>query len=241
VRGARPGASEVVKRLLDLSAAAAGLVVLSPVLAFVAVWIGIDSPGPVLYRGRRIGRHGKPFLQLKFRTMVPEAESRGGSRTPDGDPRVSRAGRVLRRWKLDELPQLVNVVRGEMSLVGPRPDVEEYASLYEGPERRILELRPGLTDWATLWYRDDGEVLAGFADPEAAYRAHFHPTKVRLQLDYLRHASITTDLCILALTLTTLFRRRWLPPMLARRLVRLGQPAVLAADLRVPGVPRGRT
>jgi len=164
----RARVSKGVKRLLDMSAAAAGLLVLSPVFAFISVWIAIDSPGPVLYRGRRIGRYGTPFTQLKFRTMVPEAERRGGSRTPNGDPRISRAGRVLRRWKLDELPQLINVLRGEMSLVGPRPDVPEYAAMYRGAERRILDLRPGLTDWATLWYQDDGDVLAGFVDPEAA-------------------------------------------------------------------------
>ena len=223
-----------LKRLVDIVFAIGGLAVFSPLFAIIAIWIKLDSDGSIFYRGRRIGRYCRPFYQIKFRTMVSDAERLGGSRTSNIDSRITRAGKILRQYKLDELPQLLNVVIGEMSLVGPRPDVEEYVTLYTESEKGIMSLRPGLTDWATLWYRDEGEALAKFADPDLAYIQYFHRTKVKLQLDYLYNHSIVTDICIIMLTLIAIFRRYWLPQMLANRLMQIGEPTTLATNARIP-------
>jgi lipopolysaccharide/colanic/teichoic acid biosynthesis glycosyltransferase len=132
--------------------------------------------------------------------MVVDAEKRGGSSTSDADPRLTNVGRGLRRRKLDELPQLFNVLKGDMSLVGPRPEVREYVDMYTSEEKAILQVRPGITDWASLWNSDEGAVLARYSDPDAAYRELIRPTKMRLQLEYVRTRSMTVDLKILALT-----------------------------------------
>jgi lipopolysaccharide/colanic/teichoic acid biosynthesis glycosyltransferase len=140
--------------------------------------------------------------------MVADAESLGGPSTADDDPRITRAGRWLRRYKLDELPQLINVLRGEMSLVGPRPEVPQYAALLAGEERAILSVRPGMTDWASIWDMDEGQALAGSADAERKYLEEIRPQKVRLQLKYVREQSLATDLQIIAQTAARLFRLR---------------------------------
>src|SRR5262245_27286832 len=171
-----------MKRLFDIAVALAGLVVLSPVLIAVAAWIKFDSRGPVFYRGRRVGLRGSPFRIFKFRTMVVNADRIGGSSTSNDDPRITRAGKVLRRHKLDELPQLLNVLIGDMSLVGPRPEVEHYVQMFTEDEKAILTVRPGITDWASLWNPDEGSVLAGSPDPEKAYLEKVRPGKLRLQL-----------------------------------------------------------
>ncbi|MBI4605308.1 MAG: sugar transferase [Planctomycetes bacterium] len=191
-----------MKRLFDAAASALGLLVLSPLLAAIAVWIKLDSPGPVFYRGRRIGRGGRPFLMYKFRTMIVNADRLGGPSTPLEDARITRAGRFLRKRKLDELPQLLNVLVGEMSLVGPRPEVEEYVRLFTEEERQILQARPGITDWASLWNPDEGRVLAGSPDPERTYLEVIRPGKLRLQLEYVRRRTFWTDMGILFQTLT---------------------------------------
>lgn len=226
--------NDVMKRTIDIILAIAGLAIFSPLFAIIAIWIKLDSSGPILYRGRRIGRYGNPFFQLKFRTMVTDAELLGSSRTPNTDSRITQAGKTLRQYKIDELPQLWNVVIGEMSFVGPRPDIEEYVALYTESEKGIMDLRPGLTDWATLWYRDEGEVLAKCVDPDLSYKRYFHRTKVKLQLDYLYNHSIVTDTCIIMLTLIAIFRKHWLPQMLANRLLRIGEPAILATNITIP-------
>jgi pyruvate dehydrogenase E1 component alpha subunit len=189
------------KRSIDLLLALVGLAISAPVLAAVALMIKREDGGPVLYRSVRVGRDGAPFRMLKFRTMVTDAERLGGPSAADDDPRITRIGRVLRGRKLDELPQLVNVVRGEMSLVGPRPEVPQYAGLLAGEERAVLSVRPGLTDWASLWNRDEGALLAGSPDPERAYLEQIRPVKIRLQLEYVRRRSLRTDLAILAQTI----------------------------------------
>jgi lipopolysaccharide/colanic/teichoic acid biosynthesis glycosyltransferase len=189
------------KRSMDLLLALIGLAIAAPVLAVVALLIKREDGGPVLYRGLRAGRHGAAFRMLKFRTMIADAERRGGPSAADDDPRITRVGRVLRRHKLDELPQLVNVVRGDMSLVGPRPEVPEYAARFSAEERAILSVRPGITDWASLWNRDEGALLAGSPDPERTYLEQIRPVKIRLQLEYVRHRSLGTDLAILARTI----------------------------------------
>src|SRR5436189_83136 len=148
-----------LKRLFDLVLSALGLILLGPLLFAVAVLIKLGSPGPVFFRQVRVGLHGEPFRIFKFRTMVVNAEKLGGPSTTADDRRITRTGKWIRRFNLDELPQLMNVLKGEMSLVGPRPEVPQYAALFRGAEKEILSVRPGLTDWATLWNIDEGAVL----------------------------------------------------------------------------------
>jgi len=201
-------ANDVLKRAFDLAAAALGLVLASPLLAGVAVLIALDSRGPVFYRGERVGQAGRPFRIFKFRTMVEHADALGGPSTADDDPRITRAGRWLRRYKLDELPQLLNVLRGEMSIVGPRPEVPQYTALLTAEERAILSVRPGMTDWASIWDIDEGQELAGSADAERKYLEEIRPQKVRLQLKYVRERSLRIDLQIIARTLARLLHLR---------------------------------
>jgi lipopolysaccharide/colanic/teichoic acid biosynthesis glycosyltransferase len=169
-------------------------------LALVVV-IKLDSPGPVFYRGLRGGRFGKPFRIFKFRTMVHNAEKIGGPSSAADDPRITRTGRFLRRYKLDELPQLINVAKGEMSFVGPRPEVIQEVQLYTEKEKRLLEVRPGITDWASIKFRNEGEILRGYADPHQAYREKIRPEKVRLGLEYVNSHTFATDCKIIVQTL----------------------------------------
>jgi lipopolysaccharide/colanic/teichoic acid biosynthesis glycosyltransferase len=198
-----------VKRIFDIVFSLCGLAVLALPLLSLAALIKLHDGGPVFYRGVRTGRRGKPFRIFKFRTMVVNADRIGGSSTADGDPRVTGIGRFLRKYKLDELPQLTNVVLGHMSFVGPRPEVPEYVALFTEEEKAILTVRPGITDWASIWNHDEGALLAGAADPERAYLEKIRPEKMRLQLKYLREHSLWVDLKILVLTLSMLlFGRR---------------------------------
>jgi lipopolysaccharide/colanic/teichoic acid biosynthesis glycosyltransferase len=174
------------------------LAVLLPALAAAAAAVWLDDGFPVLFRQIRIGRGGRPFEVLKFRSMYRDAP--GALITASGDRRVTRSGRLLRRFKLDELPQLWNVLRGDMSLVGPRPEVPRYVDLREPVWRAVLEVRPGITDVATLLYRDEERILAGFEDAEKGYRESVLPAKLRLNLEYLRRRSAVRDLKLLALT-----------------------------------------
>ena len=197
---------QVSKRLLDIVVSAVLLLVLAPVLAALAIWIRLASPGPILYRGRRVGLGGVPFDMLKFRSMVVNADKIGASSTADDDPRITRPGKVMRKFKLDELPQFINVLRGDMSLVGPRPQVQWCVDLYTPEERRILNVRPGITDWASMSY-DEGEVLKGSTDPDGDYMRIIHPTKMRLGLYYVDHGSFLVDLKILLATALAIFLR----------------------------------
>lgn len=167
----------------------------------------MEDGGPVFYRGVRVGRHGEPFRIFKFRTMVVNAEQLGGASTANDDPRVTKTGRFLRKYKLDELPQLINVIKGEMSVVGPRPEVPHYVEMLTREEKAILSVRPGITDWATLWNPDEGAVLAGSPDPERLYMEKIRPEKIRLQLQYVRRQSIWVDMTIIFQTLATLILR----------------------------------
>jgi lipopolysaccharide/colanic/teichoic acid biosynthesis glycosyltransferase len=203
------------KRILDAIVAGAALLVFAPVMLVLTAWIALDSRGGVLYRGERAGRNNRPFRMLKFRTMVRNAEKVGGPTTSFGDPRVTASGRFLRRFKLDELPQLINVLVGDMSLVGPRPQVLSYTQKYEGEFREILSVRPGITDWATIWNANEGEVLEGAVDVDRAYDDLINPTKLRLQLHYVRTQSVATDLRILYCTLRRMFDPDFYPPELA--------------------------
>jgi lipopolysaccharide/colanic/teichoic acid biosynthesis glycosyltransferase len=191
----------VLKRTFDLILALCALALLGPLLLLIAVLIKLDDGGPVFYRGVRIGRAGVPFRICKFRTMVVNADRLGGPSTPDDDPRITKPGRWLRRSKLDELPQLLNVVSGKMSFVGPRPEVAQEVSLYSDEERALLLVRPGITDWASIRFRDEGAILRGATDPHETYRRVIRPEKMRLALEYVRTASLATDVRILLATL----------------------------------------
>ena len=198
----------MAKRVFDILVSAAGLVAIAPLLALIASWIRLDSPGPVFYRGARVGLHGRPFRIYKFRSMVINADRIGGPSTAGDDPRVTKAGRFVRRYKLDELPQLINVLKGEMSMVGPRPEVQVYVDMYTEEEKVILNMRPGITDWASLWNADEGAVLAGSPDPEKTYMEVIRPEKIRLQLAYARRRSFWVDIRILIDTVLTVLGKQ---------------------------------
>jgi len=203
--------SEAIKRSFDFVFALAALLVVSPILLILALIIKLSSPGPVFYRGVRIGRHGVAFRIFKFRTMVTNAEKLGGSATAEDDPRITQIGRFIRRHKLDEFPQFLNVLVGDMSLVGPRPEVKKYVDMYTEEEKAILELRPGITDWATIWNSNEATVLEGSADPEKTYEELIRPTKLALQLFYARNQSLSVDVKILFHTFCKLLFEDWTP------------------------------
>lgn len=193
------------KRALDVSVASVLLVAALPALAVVGAIIRMDSHGPAIYRGRRIGRNGRPFYIYKFRTMCVDAE-RDGTTTRINDARVTRVGLFLRKYKLDELPQLLNVLSGDMSLVGPRPEVEEHTAAYSNDERRILDVKPGITDFASIRFIDLTTEL-GAEDPHTAYVTRIRPEKNRLRLEYVRRRSFSTDLRILGATVVAVLRK----------------------------------
>jgi lipopolysaccharide/colanic/teichoic acid biosynthesis glycosyltransferase len=199
----------MIKRLFDILASSVALVALSPLFLVVAVLIRIGSPGPAFFRQKRVGLGFEPFWILKFRTMVPDAAAQG-SITWGGarDPRITRIGRVLRSSKLDELPQLVNVLKGEMSLVGPRPEVPEYVEMFREDYREILTARPGITDFASLEFCDEAAVLARAAVPEEAYVKEILPEKIRLSRRYVQSASFRVDLEVIGRTLWSIIHRR---------------------------------
>ncbi len=198
----------MTKRLFDFIGSLLGLIVLSPLSLLLALLIKLDSPGPVFYRGVRIGRFGKPFRIFKFRTMVMNADKIGGPATPDGDQRVTRMGAFLRNYKLDELPQLLNVLKGEMSLVGPRPEHDFYFQYYSKEEKdAVLSVRPGMTDYGSLHFHDEGKLIVG-ADPSAVYIQNIKPEKVRLQLKYIRNQSLMRDVQIIFGTIAIILRTR---------------------------------
>lgn len=173
----------------------------------LALAIRLDSKGPILYRGARVGLNKKIFYISKFRTMVVNADRIGGSCTADDDPRITKTGQFLRRTKLDELPQLINVVCGDMSLVGPRPEIESFTSTYDSSQQQVLMVKPGITDFATLWDSDEGMLLKGEADPDRAYAERILPIKLKLQLEYVAKRSFWIDLKILAETIGLVLKR----------------------------------
>ena len=189
----------MLKRTFDLLIASIALLLLSPLMLLIALAIKLGSPGPVLYKGLRTGRYNKPFHILKFRTMVVNAESLGGTTTGKNDPRVTRIGALLRKYKLDELPQLMNVVKGEMSFVGPRPEVLEYTEKFTTEEQRIFTVRPGITDLASIELIDLQSIV-GSEDPDRVFREQVLPRKNLLRLEYVDRQSLLLDFRILAKT-----------------------------------------
>ncbi len=204
-------------RLFDMTCAAGGLLLLIPVLAALSAAVLLDDGGPVFFSQRRVGKGGKEFRIWKFRTM--RAGSCGSKVTAAGDRRVTRVGRVLRRCKLDELPQLFNVLMGDMSLVGPRPEVPEYVQLGEPIWQAVLQVRPGVTDLATLLFRDEEKLLGASGDPHTFYRETVLPEKLVLNLGYLRFKSFRRDLMLILLTIRySLFPDRFDPDLIKRTL-----------------------
>jgi len=206
----------MLKRAFDIVASAVGLIVLAPFLLAIAALIKLASPGPVFYRGERIGRGGKPFRIFKFRTMVQDAERIGPVSATASDSRITRVGGFLRKYKLDECPQLLDVLRGAMSLVGPRPEVAKYVDMYTEEEQAILTVRPGITDWASIRHCHQGELMKGSEDADRFFEEKIRKTKVRLQLVYVRNHSLWVDLKILVYTFVRILNGRWLPPEIAQ-------------------------
>jgi lipopolysaccharide/colanic/teichoic acid biosynthesis glycosyltransferase len=205
LRGANPARfyrdvlDPFLRRTMDVAAAAAGLALLSPLLLAVALAIKLSDGGPALYRARRVGKDGAPFYLYKFRTMVVNAAGQGPGITASGDPRITRIGRRLRRTKLDELPQLINVLRGDMSLVGPRPEDPRYVALYTPDQREVLRARPGITGAASLAYRHEEALLSG-EDWETRYRGEVMPAKLALDREYLARRTVVSDVHLILRT-----------------------------------------
>jgi lipopolysaccharide/colanic/teichoic acid biosynthesis glycosyltransferase len=195
-----------MKRAFDITAASIWLVLLSPLLLCVSLLIKLDSPGPALFRQERIGRGCRPFRIYKFRTMVQDAPGQGGPITFGADSRITRVGRVLRKTKIDELPQLINVLRGDMSFVGPRPEVRRYVELFYEDYAEILTVLPGITDLASLKYRYEAEILGQCENPEEEYIKRVLPEKIKLAKEYLRRSSFRFDVILILKTALSLLK-----------------------------------
>lgn len=198
----------MIKRLFDLGLSAVLLVLLAPVIGVIAWRIHREDGGPVFYRGERVGKNERLFRMFKFRSMVVDAEKKGPSSSADDDPRITQCGTWIRRYKLDEMPQLFNVFLGNMSFVGPRPQVAWAVETYSPEDRAVLSLRPGITDLASIRFHNEGEILAGSTDPDKTYMELIHPEKMRLAREYVRDHSLWLDGKILYQTLAQLWKTR---------------------------------
>lgn len=199
-----------MKRLFDILTSILGLIILSPVLILLAIAIRIDSPGPMFYRGVRVGRYGKTFKIFKFRSMVQNADKMGAQSTSTNDFRLTRLGHFMRKYKFDEFTQFINVLIGDMSIVGPRPEVQKFVDLYTLEEKAILSIRPGITDWASIKFHNEGEIIeaSGIKDADKAYTLLIRPEKLRLQLKYVKEHTLWIDFKIIMLTISQLFSTR---------------------------------
>lgn len=193
-------------RIFDILFATLGLVILSPLLIFVYVAIVLESRGGGFYRQERTGRYGKPFRLIKFRSMYVNADKHGLITVGGHDNRITRVGYYIRKYKIDELPQLINVVKGDMSIVGPRPEVKKYTDLYTEEQRKILDVRPGITDYASIKYVDENEILGTSDNPERIYIEHIMPDKIKLNMIYISQNGIKEYFKIIFLTLTNIAR-----------------------------------
>lgn len=193
-------------RFCDIVFSFFGLLLLSPLFLIVALWIVIDNPGPIFYRQQRVGKDGRDFGLLKFRSMRVGADKMSLITIGDRDPRVTRAGYYIRKYKLDELPQLWNVFIGDMSLVGPRPEVRRYVDLYTAEQRQVLAVRPGITDYASIEYIDENRLLAQSADPDKTYIEEIMPAKIALNMRYIKHQSLGEYFKIIFLTFANIIR-----------------------------------
>jgi len=196
----------VLKRAMDIVISGGALLVIWPVLLLIALAIRIDDPGPVFYRQVRVGKDGKEFRIFKFRTMIVDADKKGLAITVGRDNRITRVGRLLRKTKLDELAQLINVFTGEMSFVGPRPEVPKYVNMYTPYQRQVLLVRPGITDYASIAYRNENDLLEGAEDPEKMYIDVIMPDKIELNMKYLREISPLADIRLILSTIVAVIR-----------------------------------
>jgi lipopolysaccharide/colanic/teichoic acid biosynthesis glycosyltransferase len=196
----------MMKRVFDVIVAAVGLLLLTPILLLVSLLIKLDSPGPVFFTQERMGRKFRPFRIYKFRTMVPDAPRLGGKITAGADPRITCIGRYLRWTKVDELPQLLNVLKGDMSVVGPRPEVRQYVELFRSDYEEILQISPGITDLASVYYRHEAELLGRVENPEDRYVKEILPEKIKLAKEYLHRSSFFFDIILLLKTFVAIVK-----------------------------------
>jgi len=193
-----------MKRLFDIIFSLGGLLLVSPVLIITAFWVKIDSNGPILYRQQRVGLHGKDFFIFKFRSMYTDSDKKGLITIGGHDSRVTRAGYYIRKYKIDELPQLINVLIGDMSIVGPRPEVRKYVNLYSPEQLHVLDVRPGITDAASIKYRNENELLASQSDPEKYYIQVIMPDKLAINLQYVQLHNLSMDIQLIIQTIRSL-------------------------------------
>lgn len=198
----------MIKRIFDFICSLIGLILLSPIFVFIALWIKADSKGPIFFKQIRVGQYGKEFKIHKFRTMVNGAPKKGLAITVGQDSRITKVGRFLRKYKLDELPQLIDVLRGKMSLVGPRPEIPQYVNLYpEGVKEKVLSVKPGITDMASIEMIDENDLLAKYDDAQKAYIEIIMPEKLEYYLDYVNKKNFIYDLKIIYLTIRAILLR----------------------------------
>jgi len=195
-----------VIRFFDFILSLVGLVVLAPILIVLAIWIKIDSKGPVFYKQVRVGQNGIDFGLFKFRSMVVDADKKGLITVGGRDPRITRSGYFIRKYKLDELPQLINVLVGDMSLVGPRPEVRKYVDLYTDEQQKVLSVKPGITDYASIEYMDENEILGKSRDPEKTYIEEIMPEKIKYNMKYIQNKNVSEYFKIIFLTLLKIVR-----------------------------------
>lgn len=195
-----------VIRFFDFVLSLVGLVILAPIFIVLAVWIKIDSMGPVFYKQIRVGQNGKDFGLFKFRSMVVDADKKGLITVGGRDPRITRSGYFIRKYKLDELPQLINVLVGDMSLVGPRPEVKKYVELYTDEQQKVLSVKPGITDYASIEYMDENEILGKSTDPEKTYIEEIMPEKIKYNMKYIQNKNVSEYFKIIFLTLLKIVR-----------------------------------
>lgn len=193
--------NKIIKRIFDIVCSGLGLMILSPFLLFIAIRIKMDSDGPVFFKQIRVGEKGREFKILKFRTMVVDAEKLGRQITVGNDSRITKIGAFLRKYKIDELPQLINVFKGDMSLVGPRPEVPRYVNMYTEEQRKVLDVKPGITDLASIRYRDENELLGQAENPDEFYINTIMPDKLALNLEYINKSNIFLDIYIILKTI----------------------------------------
>ena len=195
----------MIKRLFDIISSLLGIVILSPVFLIIAIWVVVDSRGGILYQQNRVGRDGKEFLLFKFRTMQSDSDKMGLLTVGMRDSRITHVGYYLRKYKLDELPQLFNVLLGDMSIVGPRPEVSKYVALYNEEQKKVLSIKPGITDYASIEYASENDLLAKAANPEDLYIKEVMPAKLKLNLKYIQEMGFVTDVKIIFRTLGRIF------------------------------------
>ena len=195
----------MLKRSFDIFFSICGLIILSPLFLIIFVLVKTDSKGPVIYKQTRVGKNGKDFSVLKFRSMKQDSESKGLLTVGGKDPRITRTGYFIRKYKLDELPQLINVLKGDMSFVGPRPEVRKYVLLYDEIQKNVLNVNPGITDVASIKYRNENELLEGLDDPESFYIKEIMPVKLKMNLEYINDRSFFKDVKVILNTLKTVF------------------------------------